>query len=62
MSDENGVAKSAARAGISFGTCLAIVISWYQYQSVLLAIFHGLLGWLYVGWYVLTGSYIRLAH
>jgi len=22
------------------------------YQSVLLAIFHGMLSWLYVGWYV----------
>jgi len=61
MSDESSTAKSAVRTGISFGTCLAIVISWYQYQSILLAIFHGILGRLYVGWYVLMGSYIQLA-
>jgi len=61
MSDESSTAKSAVRTGTSFGMCLAIVISWYQYQSILLAIFHGILGWLYVGWYVLMGSYILLA-
>lgn len=54
MNNKTSTAKSTVSAGISFGTCLAMVISWYQYQSVLLAIFHGMLGWLYVGWYILT--------
>jgi hypothetical protein len=33
---------------ISFGTVLAIVISWSRNKSILLAILHGLLSWLYV--------------
>ena len=53
MSSETSTAKSAVSAGISLGSCLAIVISWSVYQSVLLAIFHGMLSWLYVGWYVI---------
>jgi hypothetical protein len=46
--------ESAARSGIGFGMALAMVISWSVHQSVLFAIFHGLLGWAYVVWYVLT--------
>lgn len=34
--------------GIGIGTILAIVISWSRNQSILWAIIHGLLGWLYV--------------
>jgi hypothetical protein len=45
---------SAARAGIGFGSALAITISWSIHESLLLAVFHGLLGWLYVGYYALT--------
>ena len=42
------------KAGISFGSALAMVISWSLHQSVLWAIFHGLLSWVYVLWHVLT--------
>ena len=44
----------AARAGISFGSALAIAISWSLHKSILWAIVHGILSWLYVGWFVLT--------
>jgi len=40
--------------GISFGCMLAITISWHEYQSIFWAIVHGLLSWLYVGYYHLT--------
>ena len=46
--------SSAAKAGVSFGTALSIVISWSQHESILWAIFHGVLSWLYVIWHVLT--------
>ena len=46
--------RGAAKAGIGFGSCLAIVISWSLHQSILLAIIHGLLGWFYVIYYMIT--------
>ena len=45
---------SKAQAGIGFGAALAITISWSIHQSVLFAIIHGIFGWAYVVWYVLT--------
>jgi len=45
-------AKSeAARAGISFGSALAITISWSLHKSLLWAIVHGLCSWFYVIYY-----------
>jgi len=40
--------------GVSFGSALAIAISWSIHKSILWAIIHGLLSWLYVLYYVLT--------
>ena len=58
MSKEEGttggkVAKSTAKAGISFGSCLAIVISYVKWKSIGWAIFHGLLSWVYVIYYII---------
>jgi len=39
------------RAGISFGSALAIAISWSVNKSLFWAIIHGLLSWLYVVYY-----------
>jgi hypothetical protein len=39
------------RAGISFGSALAIAISWSANKSLLWAIIHGLLSWFYVIYY-----------
>ena len=54
MRDGSGNTQSAAKAGIGFGACLAIVISWSLHQSLLWAIFHGILGWFYVIFYAFT--------
>jgi len=40
-------------SGISFGSALAITISWSVNKSILWAIFHGLLSWLYVIYYAI---------
>ena len=40
-------------AGISFGSALAIVISYVHWHSIGWAIFHGILGWIYVIYYAL---------
>jgi hypothetical protein len=43
-----------AKAGASFGSALAIAISWSVNKSILWAIVHGFLSWGYVAWYALT--------
>ncbi|MBQ1602360.1 MAG: hypothetical protein II045_06350 [Oscillospiraceae bacterium] len=54
MSDNNkNGAKSAAKTGITFGSCLAMVISYANWHSVFWAVVHGLLSWVYVIYYVL---------
>jgi hypothetical protein len=45
--------KEAARYGISFGTALAICISWSMNKSILWAIIHGFLSWFYVIYYAI---------
>ena len=52
MSNHNG--GQAVKAGIGFGTALAIAISWSVNKSILWAIIHGLLSWLYVIYHALT--------
>lgn len=44
----------AAKAGVSFGSALAIAISWSVNKSIIWAIIHGFLSWLYVIYYALT--------
>lgn len=46
--------KSTAKAGISFGSCLAMVISYTSWHSIFWAIIHGLLGWIYVIYYIIV--------
>ena len=41
------------RTGITFGSALAMVISWTANKSLLWVIVHGLLSWLYVVYYPL---------
>ena len=47
---------TAAKAGIGFGTALAISISWSVNKSILWAILHGLLSWIYVIYYAIKNS------
>ncbi len=42
-----------ATKGLSFGAALAMVISYVNWHSIGWAIFHGLLNWVYVIYYVL---------
>jgi hypothetical protein len=47
-------AKESIKTGITFGTALAIAISWSANKSILWAIIHGVFSWLYVIYYALT--------
>jgi hypothetical protein len=49
--------RAVVKAGVSFGSALAMVISWTANKSLLWAIVHGLLSWLYVGYYALRYQY-----
>ncbi|MEO8862020.1 MAG: hypothetical protein ABI358_11390 [Ginsengibacter sp.] len=40
--------------GIGLGTIIAVVISWSRNKSILWAIIHGILGWLYVIYAILV--------
>lgn len=51
--DRTTVVKKTVKSGVSFGTALAMVISYVTWKSVGWAIFHGLLGWVYVVYFVL---------
>ena len=51
MSQVRGQATSA---GIGLGSAIAVAVSWSLHKSLLWAVIHGLLGWLYVIYYALT--------
>ena len=54
MEEKNPISvQKVVKTGISFGSALAMVISYTTWQSVGWAIFHGLLGWIYVIYFVL---------
>jgi hypothetical protein len=46
--------RTSASSGISLGAAIAACVSWSQYHSLLWAIIHGILGWLYVIYYALS--------
>lgn len=41
------------RSGVTFGSAMAIAISWSVNKSILWAILHGILSWFYVIYFVL---------
>jgi hypothetical protein len=43
-----------AKHGVSFGMTLAMVCSFTQHRSVLWAIIHGFLSWIYVVYYAIA--------
>ena len=45
--------KKTVKSGITFGSALAMVISYTTWKSVGWAIFHGLLSWVYVIYFFL---------
>jgi hypothetical protein len=42
------------QGGVGLGTVIAVVISWSRNTSLLWAIIHGVLGWLYVIYYAIA--------
>lgn len=42
--------------GVGLGTIIAVAISWTRNKSILWAIIHGLLGWLYVIYALIVGK------
>jgi hypothetical protein len=46
--------REVVKTGVSFGSALAIAISWSVHKSILWAIIHGILSWLYVIYYAIT--------
>lgn len=54
QSQDNTLKDKAIDGGIGLGSILAVVASWSRNQSILLAIVHGLLGWIYVVYFVFT--------
>jgi hypothetical protein len=46
--------NSDTQLGLSLGSVIAIVCSWTRNTSILWAIIHAFLGWIYVVYYVLT--------
>ena len=51
-----GVRVEGAKYGVSFGSALAIAISYTANHSIIWAIIDGILGWLYVIYYALFRS------
>ena len=51
--DKKIVIEKTVNSGITFGSALAMVISYTAWHSVGWAIFHGLLSWVYVLYYMI---------
>jgi len=49
----NRIVHSTTMVGVTFGSCLAIVISYSAWTSIPWAILHGLLNWVYVIYYAI---------
>jgi len=50
----NGITETAVKNGIGIGSAIAIVVSWDRNKSILYALLHGILGWLYVIYFVIV--------
>lgn len=47
------IVRRTVKTGISFGSALAMVISYCTWNSIGWAIVHGILGWIYVIYYII---------
>lgn len=52
-SSKKVIVEKTVKSGVSFGSALAMVISYTAWKSILWAIIHGVLGWIYVIYYIL---------
>ncbi len=53
MNNKKGVVDKSIKSGITFGSALAMVISYVNWHSVGWAIIHGLMSWAYVIYYLI---------
>ena len=53
MKNKNEVVNTSVKSGITFGSALAMVISYVNWHSVGWAIIHGLMSWVYVIYYII---------
>lgn len=53
VSKTTNVVQKTVKTGISFGSCLAMIISYTAWKSIGWAIVHGLFGWFYVLYYII---------
>lgn len=53
MENNQTIIKKTVKSGITFGSALAMVISYVTWQSVGWAIIHGLFSWAYVIYFVI---------
>ena len=54
MNGDKKFVVNSAKTGISFGTCLAMIISYTAWQSIPWAILHGLFNWGYVIYFLIV--------
>ena len=47
------IVEKSVKTGVTFGSALAMVISYTNWHSVGWAVIHGLMSWVYVVYYVL---------
>ena len=55
-SSKKVIVEKTVKSGVSFGSALAMVISYTAWKSIGWAILHELLGWIYVLYYLLRYS------
>ena len=53
-SDNNDIKSKAIDGSIGLGSIIAVVASWSRNKSILWAIVHGLMGWIYVVYFVIS--------
>ena len=54
---ESNTTTKTVKAGISFGCCLAIVISYTAWGSFWWAVLHGMLSWVYIIYYAIAHGF-----
>jgi len=50
---ENHIFSKTVGTGITFGSCLAMIISYTAWKSIFWAILHGIFSWVYVIYFLI---------
>ncbi len=53
MSKNDNQVAGALKSGITFGSALAMIISYVNWHSIGWAIIHGIMSWVYVIYYII---------